>query len=245
MENGKNDLKLALVTGSSIRLGRGFALRLAELGYAIILHYNTSESQVNETENLIKSNGGEAYHIQADFRDEGQIHRMWNFVDTLPGQLKVLINCAALITKQGIMDLKTNDLDEQISINLKAPLICSQEAAIRMEDGSVIINISDAGVNKFWTGYSGYLISKSALEMMTRLMAKKLAPKIRVNAIAPGLVLPLETISGQQWQDLLDKVPMKRAATIDEITSVGELIINNQYITGQIIQVDGGMAFQK
>lgn len=245
MESNENGLKIAVVTGASSRLGRCFALKLADMGYAVVLHFNHSKTLVDETKKLIEKQGGVAYQFQADFKVEKQIRELWRYIDTLSGQLEVMVNSAAVIYKKSIMDLEINDLDEVLGINLKAPMVCSQEAVKRMKDGGVIINISDAGVDKFWTAFSGYMISKAALEMMTILMAKKLAPKIRVNAIAPGLVFPTESISNKEWQDLLNKLPMKRAAEIIEITSLLGLIIQNKYLTGQILKIDGGMSFQK
>jgi pteridine reductase len=118
--------------------------------------------------------------------------------------------------------------------------MCSQEAAKRMALGGLIVNISDIGAGKNWLGYPAYSISKAALEVLTRLLAKALAPDIRVNAIAPGLVIPPEKGDVRVWEKLVEKVPLKRTASLSEITSMVDYLISNKYITGQVLEIDGG-----
>jgi len=109
-----------------------------------------------------------------------------------------------------------------------------------MDTGGLIVNISDIGANKTWTGYPVYSMSKAGLESLTRLLAKALAPKIRVNAIAPGLVYQSKNLSQEEWKKLLAKVPMKRSARPEEMANTLEFLLKNEYITGQTIVVDGG-----
>jgi pteridine reductase len=116
----------------------------------------------------------------------------------------------------------------------------AQKAAERMLAGGLIINITDVGAHKLWSGYPAYVVSKSALETLTRIQAKAYAPKIRVNAIAPGLVLPSENISKEEWKILVDRLPLKRPASQEELTSALEFLLKNEAITGQVIVVDGG-----
>ena len=101
-------------------------------------------------------------------------------------------------------------------------------------------NVSDIGANKAWTRYPSYTVSKAGLESLTKLLARSLAPQIRVNAIDPGLVLQSDVVTDEEWQSLLERLPLKRAATVEEITSTLEFLIKNEYITGQTIVVDGG-----
>ena len=109
-----------------------------------------------------------------------------------------------------------------------------------MTSGGLIVNITDIGALKAWSRYPSYTVSKAALESLTRLLARALAPKIRVNAIAPGLVLRSDVVTAEQWDKLVQRLPLKRAATLEEITSALEFLIKNEYITGQTIVVDGG-----
>jgi len=104
----------------------------------------------------------------------------------------------------------------------------------------VIINISDAGSNRPWTGYAAYILSKSALETLTRLQAKEYAPKVRVNALAPGLIIPSEDIPEQTWEKLNARLPLQISEREESIIQAVVFLIRNEYITGEVIAVDGG-----
>jgi NAD(P)-dependent dehydrogenase (short-subunit alcohol dehydrogenase family) len=232
--------KIAVVTGAAHRLGGYIALSLAQQGYAILLHYYSSDRQANKMVESIKSMGVEVYTFKADLTDCEQIKKMWEFIDSLPHQIEILINSAAVMYQEDIRTLSASVFDETIALNLRAPLMCSQEAAKRMALGGLIVNISDIGAGKNWLGYPAYSISKAALEVLTRLLAKALAPDIRVNAIAPGLVIPPEKGDVRVWEKLVEKVPLKRTASLSEITSMVDYLISNKYITGQVLEIDGG-----
>ncbi len=139
-----------------------------------------------------------------------------------------------------LQDLELENWNSAIDLNLRAPFLLSQHAAKCMAEGGMIVNISDIGAQKVWSRYPSYTVSKAGLESLTKLLARALAPNIRVNAIAPGLVLPSGVVTQDQWKQLVDKLPLKRAATLNEITYTLQFLINNEYITGQTIVVDGG-----
>jgi NAD(P)-dependent dehydrogenase (short-subunit alcohol dehydrogenase family) len=109
-----------------------------------------------------------------------------------------------------------------------------------MSRGGLIVNISDVGAQKAWSRYPSYTVSKAALESLTRILARALAPNIRVNAIAPGLVLQSDIVPDEEWQRLIQRVPLKRPARPEEVASALEFLLKNEYITGQTIVVDGG-----
>jgi NAD(P)-dependent dehydrogenase (short-subunit alcohol dehydrogenase family) len=137
-------------------------------------------------------------------------------------------------------ELAIKDWDLALDLNLRAPFLLAQQAATRMTEGGLIVNITDIGAQKAWSRYPAYTVSKAGLESLTKMLARAFAPSIRVNAIAPGLVLPSDVVTREKWDKLVDKLPLKRAATLDEVTSALEFLIRNQYITGQTIVVDGG-----
>ncbi|MFH2038744.1 MAG: SDR family oxidoreductase [Chloroflexota bacterium] len=232
--------KIAVVTGAGHRLGREFAVSLSRMGYAILLHYNSSNILAEKTAENIKAEGGNAFLFKADLTDYYQIKEMWKYIVSLPFEVEVLINSAAIMYHNDIRTLSLSEFDETIALNLRAPLICSQEAARNMTSGGLIINISDVGAGKNWLGYPVYSISKSALEVLTRILAKALAPDIRVNAISPGLVLPPKEIDDKNWEKLKEKIPLKRTAITSEVTSMVEYLLKNKYVTGQVIAIDGG-----
>jgi len=229
---------LALVTGGAQRLGKAFALTLARMGYSIALHYNTSEQAAQQTKAEIEALGAKVHLFQADLTQPDQIETLFSNVERLT--LNVLVNSASLMPVGNPRELELRDWDSVLDLNLRAPFLLAQQAAKRMTAGGLIVNISDIGAQKAWSRYPSYAVSKAGLDSLTKLLARALAPTIRVNAIAPGLVLPSDVVTREQWKQLVEKLPLKRAATLDEITSTLEFLIHNEYITGQTIVVDGG-----
>jgi pteridine reductase len=231
---------LALVTGAAHRLGRTFALTLAKQGYGILLHYHQSAEAASSTAEEIRALHVPAYPLKADLTDSAQIQLLFSTIDSMDGKLEVVINSAARMRRMNLRNLSIDEWDSSLNLNLRAPLLLGQFAAQRMTDGGLIVNVTDAGVGKPWSGFPAYLISKAGLEVLTRLMAKTYAPNIRVNAIAPGLVLPSADTSNEEWNRLVDRLPLKQPVTLEQISQVLEFLLNNDSITGQTIVVDGG-----
>lgn len=230
----------ALVTGSAKRLGKLFALTLAERGFAILLHYDKSEAEARDTAREIKKKEVPVHLIRADLTIPGEIEKLFSEADSFASSLQVLINSAAIMPHRKLQEYSAEEWDKTFNLNLRAPFLLTQQAVKRMKKGGVIINISDAGAHKLWDGYPGYVLTKSALEDLTRLMAKEYAPLVRVNAIAPGLVIPHESLSSEKWNYLVDKLPLKKVTPERDIASALTFLLENESITGQTIVVDGG-----
>jgi len=235
-----NEGYLALITGAAHRLGRVFALTLARRGYAILLHYHRSAEAAASTANEIRALGAQVYPVEADLTDAEQIQALFSKVDSLNLPLKVLVNSAAMMEHADLRIVSAEGWDAMLALNLRAPFLLAQQAAERMIQGSLIVNITDAGVRKNWTGFPAYIVSKSGLETLTRLQAKTYAPTIRVNAIAPGLALPSSEISSEEWGKLVDRLPLKQSASMEDLAGALDLLLDSQSITGQTIFVDGG-----
>lgn len=231
---------LALVTGSAHRLGKAFALSLARMGYSIALHYRGSADEAEHTVKEIRALGVDCLPIRADLTIPEKIDFLFSLVDEFKMPLKVLVNSAAVMPVGKPQELELKDWDLALDLNLRAPFLLAQQAAKRMTDGGLIVNITDIGAQKSWSRYPSYTVSKAGLESLTKMLARAFAPGVRVNAIAPGLVLPSDVVTKEKWDKLVEKLPLKRAATLDEITSALEFLIKNEYITGQTIAVDGG-----
>jgi len=231
---------LALVTGSAHRLGKAFALSLAKMGYAIALHYRGSANEAEKTVDEIRAMGVDCIPIRADLTQPEKIDFLFSLVDEFKQPLKVVVNSAAVMPADKPSELELKDWNLAIDLNLRAPFLISQQAAKRMTNGGLIVNITDIGASKAWSRYPSYTVSKAGLESLTKILARAFAPNIRVNAIAPGLVLPSDVVNEETWHKLVDKLPLKRSATLDELTMTLEFLIKNEYITGQTIAVDGG-----
>jgi pteridine reductase len=211
-------------------------LTLADAGYDILLHYHSSSDKALQTKTEIESRSGTVTLAQADLTQPEQINSMLSTFQTL----NVLVNSAAFMPSGNVESLSIENWDTSLDLNLRAPFLLARECAKKMTDGGLIVNITDVGAQKAWSRYPSYTVSKAALESLTKILARALAPKIRVNAIAPGFVLQSDIVPADEWQRLIGRIPLKRAARIDEITSALEFLLENEYITGQTIVVDGG-----
>ncbi len=231
---------LALVTGAAHRLGKAFVLALARNGYAILLHYRNSGEQATSTATEIRTLGMPVFLSQADLTKPDDIASLFAQVDKIPHTLRVLVNSAAVIPAGDPRTLTVQEWDSTFELNLRAPFLCAREAATRMKEGGLIVNVTDVGARKTWSRFPSYSVSKAGLEALTHILARAYAPSIRVNAIAPGLVLQSDEISNAEWQKLVERLPLKRSATLQEIALALEFLLKNEYVTGQTLVIDGG-----
>jgi NAD(P)-dependent dehydrogenase (short-subunit alcohol dehydrogenase family) len=233
--------QLVLVTGAAHRIGRVIALALARNGYAIGLHHLTSAKAAQQTAREIEDIGMPAILLQADLRDPNQIDRLFQELSGLPYPLTGLVNSAAIMPVSRLDNLSVELWDEIFALNLRAAWLCSQKAAhlIQPRNGW-IINITDAGTCKVWKQHAAYNLSKSALNTLTRLLARTYAPQIRVNAVAPGLILPPSEMPVETWQKLVQRLPLSKTGKPEDIAQAVIFLVNNPAITGQIISIDAG-----
>ncbi len=234
------DEKLALVTGGAHRLGRVFSRRLAARGYALLLHYHRSEAAAEQLAAELRAEGAQVWTQAADLRREAEIDRLFQRVDALGRPLAVLVNSAAEMKAADLRTLEAAAWDETLSLNLRAPFLCAQRAAARMSAGGLIVNVSDVGAGKVWTKYPAYVVSKAGLETLTRLLARALAPEIRVNAIAPGLVFPSEDLPPETWERLVARLPTRRTVPPEAIAAALDYLLQADAVTGQVLTVADG-----
>ncbi|KPL86997.1 SDR family NAD(P)-dependent oxidoreductase [Levilinea saccharolytica] len=233
-------MPLAVVTGAGQRLGRAIALGLAARGYAVGLHYHASAQAAEETAAEIRAQGGRSFLAQADLRDEGQIARLFAQVDGWDHPLRVWVNSAAVMPAQDADTMAAEEWDAVMDLNLRAPFLCAQQAARRMDSGGVIINLSDSGAVKAWSGFPAYTVSKAGVEALTRVLARRWGPRVRVNAVAPGLILRGEMTTAEEWQALTGRLPMRQGGGPQDVVRAVVFLIENPYITGETLVVDGG-----
>jgi pteridine reductase len=233
--------RVALVTGAGKRLGRVVALRLAKEGADVAVHYGKSAAEARDVVGEIEKMGQRAAAFSAELTDVLAIRKLVQSVASRFARLDILVNCAAnfLETKFG----ETNEAgwDASLDTNLKAPFFCAQAAAPHLAKSGrgVIINFADIGGLLGWTEFLPHSISKAGVIMLTRILAKELAPSVRVNAIAPGTI----TMPGDppEWQaDFIRRAPMKRTGKPEEIADALMYLIGAEFVTGQVLVVDGG-----
>ncbi len=236
---GKN----ALITGSGIRLGRAIALALAAEGCNLALHYHHSAEEVHEVQTAALSMGVQAEIFQADLSDPNQLQQLIQAVTTAFGHIDILINNAGVYLKGKGMETTPEILDQVFKINLFAPLLLTRAFAQQLPEGfeGKVINISDAKVFRHQPDHFAYRLTKNSINEMTALFALELAPTITVNAIAPGVMLPLAGHEDADLQDLAEKrIPLKRIGS-PEITAENVLhILHQDFMTGTVIRIDGG-----
>jgi NAD(P)-dependent dehydrogenase (short-subunit alcohol dehydrogenase family) len=237
----QQNIPLALVTGAGHRLGRAIAIELADHGYAIALHYCHSKLAAESTAYEIENKNVPVLLLQADLENPEEISQLFEKISAFSYPLKVLVNSAATMKPEENLEISTEEWDDTLNLNLRAPWLCARHAALLMKDkGGVIINVTDASVNRTGTVFPAYTVSKVGLEVLTRILARTLAPNIRVNAVAPGLILPSPWSSLEKWESLAKRLPLQHAGTAQDVARAVLFLIENEYITGQTLAVDGG-----
>lgn len=233
--------KVALVTGAGTRVGRVIALALGKAGMRVSVHYAGSEKGARETAAEIVRNGGEARTLPGDLVDPATGPRLIEHTVKVFGSLDVLVNSAAVMLQTPIGEVLVEDWDAMFALNLRAPFFLSQAAArVMRERGGSIVNISDLAAFETWRNYIPHSITKAGIVQMTRGLAHALAPRIRVNAIAPGPVLLPEGWTQEQANKLIATTPLGRIGTPEDVAQAVLYLLNADYVTGETIIVDGG-----
>ena len=235
------DGKVVLVTGAARRVGRGIALRLFREGARVAIHYGASEVDARQT----AQDCGGAPLFQANLESVPEIERMFGEVGAHFGRLDGLVNNAARFTRSDPLEITERDWDFVHSVNLKATFFCCQQAAKLMKrtGGGRVVNISSLGGLRPWAEHVHYCASKAGVIMMTKALAKALAPQITVNSVAPG-VIPFGDLD-ERAQAMVRATPARRAGTADEIAdAVMYFLKASAFVTGQVLVVDGGLSLR-
>ncbi|MEM6538982.1 MAG: SDR family oxidoreductase [Pseudomonadota bacterium] len=233
----------ALVTGAGKRLGRAMALALAQDGFPVVVHYNSSADDAERVVSEIVQNGGKACHLQANLGNEHETHTLIERSKAALGPLSLLINSASLFESDDIETMSRTSWEEHIETNLRAPLKLTQDFAAQAIDGdnNLVVNLIDQRVLKLTPQFLSYTTSKAALLTLTKTLAQALAPKgIRVNGIGPGPTLRNKRQSEEDWQRQNEATPLGKGAGPDDIVAALRYLIHARPVTGQMIAVDGG-----
>lgn len=233
--------KIILVTGAAKRIGRTIALRLAEAGARVLIHYHRSETEARRT----AADCGGADLFRANLESVAEIERMFARIGEQTGALDGLVNNAARFATLDPLEITEADWDFIHSVNLKAVFFCSKEAAKLMRRGGSgrIVNISSLGGIRPWARNAHYCASKAGVIMLTRSLAKAFAPDITVNSVAPG-VIPFGDLNDES-RAMIRATPAARSGAANEVAdAVVYFLKATNFITGQLLAVDGGLSLR-
>lgn len=228
----------ALVTGGATRLGRYFSEALADAGYDIALHVNRSREEAEEVARVIRAKGRECEIFPCDFLTDDLNALLQSAKQRFPG-LNLLLNSASAYEPAPIAATELAMLETQFRVNMFTPLLLTRHFAEAVQEGQVI-NIIDNKVAYHQYPYAAYLLSKKSLAEATRMAALEFAPRIRINGIAPGVVLPASQRTSDYIEWRIDGIPLKRQGDPDHLVQALHYVLNNAFVAGQILFVDGG-----
>jgi 3-oxoacyl-[acyl-carrier protein] reductase len=238
------DGRVALVTGAARGIGRAVALALAEQGAKVAVNYVSRAGDADAVVGAIGANGGTAVAVRADVSAGAEVDAMMAIIAAQLGPIDVLVNNAGIALRRGIDDLTEADFDRTIAVNLKSAFLCTQAVlpGMRARRWGRIVNISSGAARGAGAIGAHYNASKAGMEGLTRGYAARLAQAgITVNAVAPSLIAT--DMSGLSPADAAKRIPVGRMGTPDEVAQVVAMVVANPYMTGQTVQVNGGLHF--
>jgi NAD(P)-dependent dehydrogenase (short-subunit alcohol dehydrogenase family) len=233
--------KVALVTGAAKRIGRSVALRLAVEGADVIVNYRGSKAKAEEVVAQISGTGRRAMGIRADVAKRTDVLALFATVEKEFGRLDILVNNAGMFFPAKFEELTEEQWDTMLDANLKSQFLCSQAAApmLRRSGQGRIINFASLGGLLAWPAYTHYCVSKAGVIMLTRCLARALAPEITVNAVAPGTI-SFPGDAPEIAEDFIRRAPVGRTGSPEDIADAVMFLVQAPFITGQVIVVDGG-----
>ena len=230
----------ALITGGSDRIGKAVAIHLAKEGYHLVLHYNSAKEKAENLQMHIESTYKVKVELlQINFLRENDFDHIFEDFKKKNITIEVLVNCASDFIPSSFNEQGSELFDKEMTINLKIPYLLTKAFARVFGKGN-IINFVDTKVAKNKTVHLDYILSKKLLKDFTKISAVELAPNIRVNAIAPGLILPPEGKDESYLLNLAKDIPLKTIGNLDEILKAFQFILDSYFFTGQILYIDGG-----
>lgn len=234
---------VALITGGAVRVGRAIVHELARRGYRVAVHANTSLDRAQDLVKELTDSGHQAAAFGADLRNEDATRAMIDRVRRHFGRLDALVNSAAIWAPTPIESVMADDVRRFFEVNTVSTFVCCQHAGLIMADqeqGGAIVNIGDWAVQRPYRDHSAYFISKGAIPTLTRMFAVELAPKVRVNAVLPGPVLLPESVSETERRRAIAGTLLGRPGRPENIARAVAALLENDFITGVCLPVDGG-----
>jgi pteridine reductase len=231
--------RLILVTGGSQRVGRAICEELARSGARLAVHYHRSQS---DAEALAEQLGGGALAVHADLRSSAATSAMFQALEARVGRIDMLVNNAAIFGRTPFHALTDQAWDEQLAVNLTAPQRCIRLAVAA--GATAVVNLVDIAAWQPWSEYSAYAVAKAGLLHLTRILARELAPTVRVNAVAPGTVIFPPDYDAAAQARVLARVPLGREGEPADVGRAVRFLLSEPYLTGVCLPVDGGQGLR-
>jgi NAD(P)-dependent dehydrogenase (short-subunit alcohol dehydrogenase family) len=234
--------KTALITGGGHRIGRALALALAESGCYLLLHYHRSRAAAEETATVARALGAPVHLVSADL---SQLDDAWPLWASLPASwppVQILVNNAAIFPKDTLASMTVQQWSQTFRVNLRSPILLTQAfyQALPQDLSGVVVNISDWRTARPYRSHFTYTVAKGALDVFTQAAALELAPRVRVNGIALGAMLPPDDASEAYWQRVLATVPLARDGGTRAAAETLLYLLRNDFITGETVILSGG-----
>ena len=233
--------KVALATGAGQRFGRELALELARRRYTVAVHYRTDPRAATETVRLIGEAGGLAQAFRADLAEEGAPKTLVEAVVEHFGRLDLLLHAASPWVEKPFLEMTAADWDAAQTVGPRALFLMAQAAArpLAEADGSILVD-SDVGARQAWPRHVPHVVAKAAMNALVVNLAVALAPRVRVNGIAPGVVMPPDDMPAETVERLVAKTPLKRRAAVEDVVRAALDLAENRSATGQVLAIDAG-----
>ena len=233
--------KVALVTGGAVRVGRALSLGLAEAGYDVVVNYHTSAGPAREVEARIRDLGRGALLAPGDVSSQADVDRISEAVEKEFGRLDLLVNSAASFQARPLLEVDAEEWDRVMAVNLKGPFLMVRAlASLLKESRGSVVNVLDLSALQPWTGHPHHAVSKAGLLQLTRVMARALAPDVRVNAVAPGTILPPDGYSQDELEQGRRRTPLGVDGSPEDVVRAILFLADSPFVTGELIVVDGG-----
>jgi pteridine reductase len=233
--------RVALITGSGVRIGRALALALAAEGAHLVIHHHSSAESAQDTVDEIRAMDRQAIDLQADLSQLDQVRDLMKQARAQMGSVNILVNSAAIFEAANVGDTSERNWDRHFALNLKAPFFLSQAfaAQVGVDERAHIVNIADWRGVRIDPEYLAYSLTKAGLLAMTEALALALAPNIQVNAIAPGAILPPPGEDQAYLEDLAQQIPLRRLGSPGEVAKALLYLLRSDFVTGETIFVTG------
>jgi pteridine reductase len=231
--------RIALVTGGARRVGRAFSIALAQAGCDVVINYNRSEREARTTVADIERLGRRAVAIQADIADSAAIRALIEQTRAAFGRLDILVNNASTFERAPFAEITEHDWDHVLGVNLRGAFFMTQAAVplMRHGDDAIVVNIADLSALQPWPSYAHHAVSKAGLLHLTRILARALAPDIRVNAISPGTILPPQDAAPEEGSE---RRVIRRDGRPSDVVDALLYLVRSDFVTGENLIVDGG-----